>query len=283
MEILQLRYFFESAKNQSFAKTAEKYMVPLSSVSASIKRLENELGCQLFNRFCNKIELNDNGIKLQNSLCMIFDELNNVIDSISPSNQDIREIKICVCALRKEITDYIIEYKANHPDIAFKTIFDITGRNKQDFDIIIDDKPSFYSEYENFELCSKRILLKASSDNPLCDKKLYLKQLWNEPFISFGEHSSTHKMLLEACRREGFTPNFVVQTNDLLCYKKCLEAGIGIGIDRVDDLSETNDGKTKILNVIDFMARQTVYVFHKASSNYGNVKQFLDFLREKVL
>ena len=34
MELLQLRYFYESAKNENFAKTAEKYMVPASSVSA---------------------------------------------------------------------------------------------------------------------------------------------------------------------------------------------------------------------------------------------------------
>ena len=43
MELLQLRYFFESAKSESFSKTAEKYMVPITSVSASVKRLEREL------------------------------------------------------------------------------------------------------------------------------------------------------------------------------------------------------------------------------------------------
>ena len=48
MELLQLRYFYESAKNQSFSKTSEKYMVPLSSVSASIKRLEQEIKTDLF-------------------------------------------------------------------------------------------------------------------------------------------------------------------------------------------------------------------------------------------
>ena len=42
MEMLQLRYFFESAKNGSFAKTAKKYDVPSTSVSAAIKRLEEE-------------------------------------------------------------------------------------------------------------------------------------------------------------------------------------------------------------------------------------------------
>ena len=42
MEMLQLRYFYESAMAESISKTAQKFMVPASSVSASIKRLEKE-------------------------------------------------------------------------------------------------------------------------------------------------------------------------------------------------------------------------------------------------
>ena len=57
MEILQLRYFYESAKSQNFTVTAKKYMVPVSAVSSSIKRLEKELGCQLFDRDTNRIRL----------------------------------------------------------------------------------------------------------------------------------------------------------------------------------------------------------------------------------
>ena len=65
MEFLQLKYFFESSKNENFAKTAEKFMVPPSSVSTAIKRLENELGCELFDRKSNSILLNENGKRLQ--------------------------------------------------------------------------------------------------------------------------------------------------------------------------------------------------------------------------
>ena len=65
MDLLQLRYFFESAKNGSFSKTAKKYMVPLTSVSASIRRLEKELDCTLFDRTSNRVSLNANGRKLQ--------------------------------------------------------------------------------------------------------------------------------------------------------------------------------------------------------------------------
>jgi len=281
MEILQLRYFFESAKNESFAKTAQKYRVPLSSVSASVKRLETELGCSLFDRQSNRIVLNENGKKLQNSLCMIFDELSSVTQNLSPAQAETKEIKISVRALRNEITDHIIEYAALHPQVTFKTFFDFGKTDFENDDIIIGDDPEKYPGYDYFEFSSKRILLVAAKDSPLCGQKLYIKQLWNQPFISMGEHTSTHKMLLTACKNEGFTPNFVVHTNDLQCWNKYIQAGIGIGIGRYNPAGPPNPN-IQYLDVVDFIARQTIYVFYKKQSAHGNIKSFLDFLRSKV-
>ena len=282
MEILQLRYFYESAKNQSFSKTAEKYMVPLTSVSASIKRLENELGCTLFHRYSNRIKLNENGEKLQNSLCMIFDELNNVVKTMSDQNEDKHEIKISVRAIRNEIAEHIIEYRNSHPNVSFKTIFNFTDENMDDYNIIIDDKSDNYINYENFEFCNRRIFLMASSKSPLANRKLHLKQLCNQPFISTGEHTNTHKMLLETCGKEGFTPNFVIHTNDLLCYSKYIEAGAGIGVGRTDTLESKNDNLC-VLDVTDFVARQSVYVFYKQQTAHGNIGDFLRFLKTKAI
>lgn len=282
MEILQLRYFYESAKNQSFAKTAEKYLVPLTSISASIKRLETELGCSLFDRYSNHVVLNENGKKLQNSLCMIFDELDNVIHSISPENTNKHEIKICVRALRNVITDHVIEYINLNPNVSFKTIFNFTNENMDDYDIIIDDNPDNYSGYENFEFTNKRLFLMASTSNALCNKKLKLKQLCNQSFISAGEHTNTHRILLNACKNEGFTPNFIIQTNDLLCYNKYVASDIGIGIGRSDNL-EVENGNVRFLDVEDFVCRQTIYIFYKSQSAHGNVGEFIQFLKTKAL
>ena len=281
MEFLQLRYFFDSAKNESFAKTAQKYMVPTTSVSASVKRLENELGCKLFDRQANGVLLNDNGKKLQQSLYIIFSELDDITSVLTEKNTDTREIKMLVRAMRGQITDYIIEYKSKHPHISFKTVFDFGETNIADYDVIIDDKPEKYVDYENFELCSTRILLKASLNSPLCNRKLTLKQLRNQSFLSMGEESSMHKMLINACNKAGFTPNIVVQTNDTQCYKKCLESGIGIGLGR-DDPQEYNNN-VKFLDITDFDARQTVYGFYKKQHAYGNVEHFINFLKSKII
>ncbi len=151
-----------------------------------------------------------------------------------------------------------------------------------DYDIIIDDKPNKYFNYESFEFCNKRIRLLVSANNPLCNKKLKLKQLWNQHFITTGENTSTHNMLLKACRNEGFTPNFIICSNDLLCYNKYIEAGIGIGVGRFDSY-EAENSKLQILDVTDFVERQTIYVFYKKQLPDESIRDFIQFLKNKSL
>ena len=49
MELLQLKYFKDAALTENFSHTAKNFYVPQSAVSQSIKRLETELGVELFN------------------------------------------------------------------------------------------------------------------------------------------------------------------------------------------------------------------------------------------
>lgn len=281
MEILQLRYFFESAKTESFAKTAEKYMVPTTSVSASVKRLENELGCKLFDRFSNRIMLNDNGRRFQKSLSVIFEELNEAVESLSAVNNDNREIKILVRSMRSTIIDYIIEYKTKYPQITFKTFFDFSKTDFENYDIIIDEMTDRYPDCKKFILCDMRIRIKAASNHPLCERKLALKQLRNQPFISMGEDSNMHKLLINACQRAGFVPNIVVQCNDLSCYNKYLASGIGIGLGR--EYSNKTSTTIKSLDITDFDERQTTCIYCKKQSAYGSVEHFFNFLKSKAM
>ena len=61
MEFLQLTYFCSAAETENFAKTAQLFNVPPASISQSIRRLENELGSTLFDRFANTVKLNERG------------------------------------------------------------------------------------------------------------------------------------------------------------------------------------------------------------------------------
>jgi len=280
MELLQLRYFYESAKTESFAHTAEKYMVPPTSVSASVKRLEKELGCTLFDRASNRIKLNNNGRKLKQSLNIIFRELDHVVDSLSVAKQDSREIRILVRSVRRIVTNIITVYKSRHPQLLFRTYYDFTATDLENYDIIIDDDSEPFFGYESFELCCTRIRMKCARSNPICRKKVTIRELRNEPFVCMDEHSDLHKLLLRACHDAGFTPNVAAICNDLSCYNKLLQSGIGIGLGREIKRGGT-EGDTMYLDVVDFNVYQHIMCYYKKQADYGNIHNFLNFLRSQ--
>ena len=279
MELLQLRYFYESARHENFTKAAEKYMVPISSVSASVRRLEAELGCKLFDRTSNKITLNNNGKKLPRSLSSVFSELDGIVDTLSTHDTDTREIRMLVRAMRNPITEYIIEFSQKHPHAAFKILFDFGETDLENYDIIIDEKSDAYPGYEGFELFNMRLRLKVAANSPLLKRKLTMKQLYNQPFVSMNENSNTHKILMASCKQAGFVPNVVAQINDIECYERLIESGIGIGIGR-ENMSGRSTKAIRHLEVHDFDERYVVYVYIKHHENSGNVKHFLNFLKK---
>lgn len=279
MELLQLRYFFESAKTENFAKTAERHYVPTSSVSGSVRRLEKELGCQLFERSANRLTLNQNGKRLFQSLQVAFDEIDSAVKDLTTVEDD-RVIRMLVRAMRGNVTDYIIEYNRTKPQVQFQINFDNADQDFDKYDIIIDERSDVYSTYERLELCQMRLRLVVSRDSPLARRKLTMQQLSTQQFITLGEQSHMHKILLDACKKAGFRPNIAIRSNDMKYYEKLVDSGIGIGIERNNPRSMRHRN-IAYLDVFDFMEESVVFAYYRKEAAYGNVEQFLRFLQNK--
>lgn len=277
MELLQLRYFYDCARYGSIVKTAEKYMVPPSSVSASIRRLEGELENTLFDRTSNRIVLNENGIRLKKALDKVFSELDQTVADITcPVGE--QRIKLLVRTMRERATEYIIEYRKLHPNVIFEFVMAFDNVEFTDFDVIIDVYSDKYANYEWFDLRQEQVRFCVSLDHPLAGKDLTLKQLKGQNFVTMG--GNIHAFIENACQDAGFTPNVVAQVNDIACYRKLMRSGIAIGYrrDRADNASEG----LCYLNVTDFKQIQRMCVYYR-KDNSGPVENFVEYLRTKCV
>ena len=279
MELLQLRYFFDSAKTENFSKTAEKYIVPPSTVSAAVKRLEGELGVRLFDRSGNRILLNENGKRVQQSLCIVFDELDKMRDSFTESPEAGREIRLLVRNFRTRVTDYLIEFKTKNPSVVLDVQFGRSEIDLDSYDAIISVPDATLAHYAKIELFTQRLCVQACADSPLRGRRLTFSQLANQPFLSMGHGSASHDILLDACHRAGFTPNIVMRCDDYRCYRKLVEEGIGLCI---SGESAVSDRSVK-LDVTDFDERHTVYCYYKSSIEEKDFLKFLQFLKDKAV
>ena len=281
MDILQLRYFYESANYLSISKTAEKYCVPATSVSASIRRLEEELGCKLFDRTPNRIVLNDKGIIMRDSLRKIFREMDFMLESVSGSLDDAKEIKILVKAIRSLITEQVIEYKKKYTQTRFKLVADFDEKDIDDYDIIIDTQSHQYIGYDFFELANQKVCCYVPFDSGLCKRKFSLKELSQMSFVLMSQNGKYGKIFIEACKKHGFTPNIVAQVNDSACFRKIISSGIAIGV--TGEFATNVEGNITLvpLNITDFKYEQSIYMYYK-SENRGNAARFVSFIRENI-
>lgn len=282
MEMLQLRYFLESAKNESFSKTAEKYMVPLTSVSIAIKRLEEELGAKLFDRSSNRVFLNEKGKQFYHSVSSMFSELDSGIALLSAEQSDERKIKILAKTMRENVIWRIRAFNRINPNVSFTICVNTGEQNQDDFDIIVDEKSDKYEGYESFDFCSLRIRVEALSKNPICQRSsLTLSQLKNQPFVTTDMNSDTFAIFKKACQNRGFEPKVIVECNDYTCRDICVTRGIGLGI-TLGDTTNSSLPDVQYLNISDFNERYTSSIYYKPSSYFGNVKAFIDFVKSKI-
>ena len=278
MELLQLRYFYESSKNESFAKTAEKYFVPASPVSASIKRLEQELGCKLFDRESNRIILNESGKTLQKSCLAIFEELDSSVAKLTNAPEQYTEIRLLIISFKERLINAMIAYQKTHPNIRFNSTFNIKNTDVSQYDIIIDKDVSKYEEHKKIELGSYQLCFKTTPDSPLVGRDLRMSDLRHQSFVTMESENELNSVLFESCRAAGFSPNVVVYTNDQQYYKSATQAGLGISLWRKYN-TPSHDNLVNI-SVSDFNARQTIYMYYKSALMNSALAEFIDFLRK---
>ena len=286
MEFLQLRYFYESAKNKSFALTAKKHMVPTSSVSAAIKRLENELGTKLFDRSSNSISLNEKGFIFYETVEDIFNKLDDAISAITENANMNPTIKILIKARRKWITELIIQYKKQFPYVCFEISHDALVSNFEPFDIIIDEQSDQYLSKESFLLSVEEICVKVSKNNPLTNKILTFKNLKDYSFLVFQRGGRMWQVLEKHSAKNGFIPNVSLVSNDRQCLIRYAESGLGLLLGSKNALRDETEKGLAALNVVDFNEKQMVYVYYNPESVKDiSINSFISFLRtaEKLL
>ena len=282
MNFNQLKYFLEVAQSENISKTAQKHLLPPSAISSSIKKLEQELGVELFERSGNRISLNAKGKFFAAEIAGIFQTIDNAASQITAPDTSLPKIKILIHARSKWITELIVEYIEKEQSNNFIISNDYGNREINDYDIIIDEPSEKYSHWEHFVLSIERICVKASVNNPLVGKTLYFHQLENQPFILPSIGNGMRKRYEDACKKNNIKEHVVVECNDRQCLHQYVSSGIGLTIGSYRSLGDATQQKLTALKVLDFDEIQTVCVFYKKNQNQNySLKKLCDYLYSK--
>ena len=278
MELLQLRYFYESAVNESFSRTAKNHMVPLTTVSASIKRLEKELDCRLFVRSSNRVHLSEAGKRFFESVRDMFADLDKGVAGLK-NKQEEKPVRILVTDDRWVITELIVRYRELNPTATF--FLNMTRRNADpdDYDIIIEKKCDRYPDRQVFPLGEYKLRFCCSTRNPICSRRLTVQDLAQEGFLGFEEDGNLFRCLLSICEEAGFTPKITAMCNDVNCYLRLLVGNMGLVL--MKEWKHPPEG-TRYLDMVDFDRSIQLMAYYRPESENKQVNAFVEFLKKEA-
>ena len=280
MELLQLKYFCDAAESENFSQTASKFSVPQSAVSQSIKRLENELSIELFDRNKNKIELNENGFAFLHHIRTALNEIEQGCEEIKRKNSEAHgNIKILIKNNRRYITDCIAEFKKKYPYISFTISHESVTKNESDFDFVISDsQPN--GNFKKRELIKERILLSVSKDNPLSSKSIIkAEDISDEKFILMPKSSNLFNYFNEFCKNQNINPSITIFCDDPFYIRKY--TAINLGVSLFPEFSWKGLAYNETVNIpIENAPERTSYLFYNSTFNNAS-KLFFDFINLK--
>lgn len=229
MEILQLKYFKDAAQTENFSKTAQKFTVPTSAVSQSIRRLENEMGTPLFERTSNRISLNEEGRILYQAVCQMGKTLEDTRRLFADHGGELTgEVRLQISCNRRIVSDAIRQFSRMHPKVTFVLVH---GASSDDnFDLVISDDAGLKERYDRTELICEQVAVAFAAGHPLASRaSVRVKDLAAERFVTMQAGGRLHHLTQSLCMQAGFYPKIAIQCDDPYYIRRYIEIGLGVG------------------------------------------------------
>jgi len=228
LDLVQLRYFLETAETQNVSKAAKKMYITQPALSKVITKLEKELDIKLFDRVGKSIRLNDHG-KL--AACRVKEAL-SILDSIrtefmemdADASGDTIRLRIIVGA--NIIPNLLAGFLEKWPDIKFSPVRPEAG-DKQDLCIttpvngILPEASRLLMEEEIMLAVPHNHTLAATGEVPLSSMR-------DEDFLSLDAAKPMRQLTDMFCKAAGFEPNVVMQTDNPSTLRNLIALGLGI-------------------------------------------------------
>lgn len=277
MEIQQLKYFISVVEEENVTRAAEKLHVAQPAVSQTIKRLEEDLGVKLFERTNRRLVINDAGRELYKTAVHMINQL----DALPKKLQEIahvtsRTITIDLQAASKCITDAIIKFREENPNIYFK-LFQSDEPRRADVKIttgvdLPEDENTVYFREEMF-LAVPRDWLEGHV------KSTKLRDFEKHDFISL-DSSIRYKQICDYyCHRANINPKIAFKSDNPQAVRDLISAGLGVGFWPQYSWGEVNEENVKLLRIDDFACARYIYFEDLTKGKNEAVQQFIEYFK----
>lgn len=275
MELYQIGYFIEIARQRSFTRAADRLHMAQPALSQQMKNLEAELGTALFNRGRKEVQLTAAGkafLPRAEGLITQAAAAKAVVSDVA----QLRGGKLIIAAIPSVsaclLPEVIHRFSKQHDKVELRLIEDSSERVAASVESGLADigflqLPASKAAFTVQAIITEPFIVLVGKAHALARQKepsVSLRQLAAESFIFYkGRARDT---ALESCRKAGFEPHIVCESGELGTVSALVAAGLGLAV--VPRLAAENLPKSiRTLAIRDpKMQRQIAAVWQKGSA-----------------
>lgn len=267
MEFLQLKYFCLAAKSENISHAAKACMVPPSSVSASIKKLETELGVRLFDRTANRLRLNENGKRFLHAVETAEGAFSEFRREACAENGEPRgEIRLLVLTNRSRVTEAISAFRKKYPLVTFSIRHTLPSEKGVEFDVVCTDK-EMDASYQKIPFVKEPLYLAVHRENPLsAQKSVTEKEAAGEKFILMPKGTSLRFHADALFARTGQAPECAITCDDPYYICEYVKMGLGVTLFPGVSWAWRHDSNISLLPFSAPLSRESRIYVHKFAS-----------------
>lgn len=258
MELRDLKSFMEVADHKSFTIAAAHSFLTQPSISKAVKKLEKELGVELFDRSTRHLYLTDAGqIVYQQSqkAFAALSELNVLLDDLR--NITTGEIKIGIPPLIGTLFYPKMAHNFNkqYPNVSLELVelgAKRIGRLIEDTQIDVGSVvlPANEAKFNIHPFIQDEFVLFLHKDHKLAQRStISLNELKDEKFILFTKDFTLHDFIIQACEKDGFTPSISYQSSQWDLIIELVSSKLGITLLPKSIYHKQNNENIKIVRI----------------------------------
>jgi DNA-binding transcriptional LysR family regulator len=236
LEIYELNSFVVLAKELHFGRASNRVFLSQPALSKQIRRLEEKVGGPLFARTRRKVELTEAGRVLLPYAEKVLREAEKAMSVSQQATQGLAgtlRVGFGIASVFEIVPRTVVEFRQAFPLIGLQmqdmtTPAQIESLLDGRIDIGLLRLPVAHTELDSFLLHREHFVAVTPKSVPY-NKTQGLACLRDEPFILFDSVTFLDRAFT-LCRRAGFTPRVVQETNEIFTILNLVRAGLGVSL-----------------------------------------------------
>jgi DNA-binding transcriptional LysR family regulator len=241
MELRHLTYFVAVAEELHFGRAAARVGIAQPPLSQQIRRLEEELGVQLFQRSHRRVSLTGAGRVLLEEARRTLEQARRAVLATQRAGRG-EEGRLAIgfisSAPYSVLPEILRKYHQRYPDVQLSlhelaTDAQVRSLNEQRLDVGLVRPPGDLDDLEVLPLLREPLVVALPRGHRLSHRRgIALSELAGEGFIVIPRRlgAAYYDQIVEYCGRAGFSPDIAQEAELMQTVVSLVAAGLGVSL-----------------------------------------------------